>query len=155
MITSLKRVEFAPLRLLDQILRSPELMRALSPHEFERFVATLIDKLGFEDVAITPRSGDQGRDILAVKRVLGIPVLFAFECKRYGPDKPVGVGLLRALYGSISHGPTKANKGILVTTSRFTSGARRFILTEPSLDGKDFSGIVEWLKEYAKQSRAT
>lgn len=153
-VTNLKRVEFVPLRLLDQILRLPELMRNLSALEFERFVATLIDKLGFEDVVITPRSGDQGRDILAVKRVLGIPVLFAFECKRYGPDKPVGVELLRALLGTISHGPTKANKGILVTTSRFTSGARKYLLTEPSLDGKDFNGIVEWLGEYGKQTRS-
>lgn len=136
------------MRLLDQILRSPELMRNLSPQRFEHFIATLIDKLGFEDVVITPRSGDQGRDILAVKRVLGIPILFAFECKRYSPDKPVGVEILRALFGTISHGPTKANKGILVTTSRFTSGARKFLLTEPSLDGKDFNGIVSWLNEY-------
>lgn len=152
-IAELKKVEFVPLRLLDQILRSPDLMRDLSPLDFERFVATLIDKIGFEDVVITPRSGDQGRDILAVKRVHGIPVLFAFECKRYGPDKPIGVDLLRALFGTISHGPTKANKGVLVTASRFTSGARRFLLTEPSLDGKDFNGIVGWLGEYAKSIR--
>lgn len=150
-ITGLKKVEFVPLRLLDKILRSPELMRDLSPRDFEKFVATLIDKLGFEDVVITPRSNDQGRDILAVKRVHGIPVLFAFECKRYGSDKPIGVELLRALFGTISYGPTKANKGVLVTTSRFTSGARRFLLTEPSLDGKDFNGIIGWLGEYAKQ----
>jgi|SRR3982751_2605742 len=152
-VTSLKRVDFVPLRLLDQALRFPELMRNLSALEFEQFVATLIDKLGFENVVITPRSGDQGRDIIAVKRVSGIPVLFAFECKRYGPDKPIGVELLRALLGTISHGPTKANKGILVTTSRFTSGARKFMLTEPSLDGKDFNGIVEWLGEYGRQTR--
>jgi hypothetical protein len=152
-LSEFKKVEFVPLRLLDQILRSPELMRDLSPRDFERFVATLIDEIGFENVVITPRSNDQGRDILAVKRVHGIPVLFAFECKRYGVDKPIGIELLRALFGTISHGPTKANKGVLVTTSRFTSGARRFLLTEPSLDGKDFNGIVGWLGEYAKQTQ--
>lgn len=149
----LKTVDFVPVTLLDQILRSPESMRALTARDFERFIATLIDRLGFHDVVITPRSGDQGRDVLATKTLHGIPILFAFECKRYRPDSPVGPDILRALLGTITHGPTKANKGVLVTTSTFTSGARTFILTEPALDGKDFDGISGWLKEYASQGR--
>lgn len=36
-----------------------------------------------------------------------------------------------------------------ITTSRFTPPARRFILTEPSLDGRDFDGVIEWLRDYA------
>jgi HJR/Mrr/RecB family endonuclease len=149
----LKTVDFVPITILDQILRSPESMRALTARDFERFIATLIDQLGFENVVITPRSGDQGRDVLATKTMHGIPILFAFECKRYRPDSRVGPEILRALLGTITHGPTKANKGVLVTTSTFTSGARTYILTEPSLDGKDFDGISAWLKEYARQGR--
>lgn len=149
----LKRVDFVPLRTLDVILRSPEAMRMLGAREFEQFIATLVDQLGFEDVVLTPRSGDSGRDVIAIKRVHGISILFAFECKRYKPDLPVGPELLRALLGTITHGSTKANKGVLVTTSTFTSGARNFLLTEPSIDGKDFDGIVGWLREYAKKPR--
>jgi hypothetical protein len=148
----LKRVDFVPLRTLDRILRSPEAMRMLGAREFEQFIATLVDQLGFEDVVLTPRSGDRGRDVIAIKKVHGIVILFAFECKRYRPDLPVGPELLRALLGTITHGTTKANKGVLVTTSTFTSGARNFLLTEPSIDGKDFDGIVAWLQEYAKKS---
>lgn len=147
----LERVEFVPLRVLDRILCAPEAMRSLNAWDFERFVATLIGQLGFREVEITPRSGDLGRDVLATRIINGIRILFAFECKRYSPSRPVGRGVLRALLGTISHGPTKANKGVLVTTSTFTSGARKYLFTEPALDGKDFNGLVDWLREYARQ----
>lgn len=151
-LNQLKRVDFAPVSILDQVLRSPEAMRSLSAREFEQFVAVLIEKLGFESVVLTPRSGDHGRDVVATKLVHGIPILFAFECKRYNPENPVGPGALRALLGTITYERTKANKGVLVTTSSFTSGARRFLLTEPAVEGRDFEGIIEWLREYARQS---
>ncbi len=148
-LEKLRRVEFLPLVELDRIVRNPELMRQLSGRKFEEFVATLAEKLGFEDVALTPSSGDQGRDVLAVKKVHGIKILFAFECKRY--SGPVGPEIARALLGTIVHGATRANKGVLVTTSRFTPATRQFILTEPSLDGRDYDGLVEWLHEYASK----
>jgi hypothetical protein len=150
-LDQLRRVEFVPIKMLDQMLRSPNAMRLLTGRDFERFVATLVDELGFEDVVLTPRSSDNGRDVLARKTLHGISMLFAFECKRYHPDRPVGPDILRALLGTITHGSTKANKGVLVTTSTFTSGARKFILTEPSIDGKDFDAIIGWLKERARQ----
>jgi Restriction endonuclease len=149
----LKRVEFAPLVLLDRALRDPEIMRLLQARHFEGFIAALIEQLGFEDVILTARSGDEGRDVLATKRIHGIPIMFAFECKRYAPHNPVGPDIARALLGTIAHGRTRASKGVLVTTSYFTPSARSFILTEPDLDGKDFDGIVEWLKEYGSKSR--
>lgn len=148
-LQDLKRVNFAPLRVLDQVLREPTALRAIGARDFEGFVAALVEQLGFEDVVLTPRSGDHGRDVLATKRIHGISILCAFECKRYAPNRPIGPDIARALLGTITHGPTRASKGILVTTSFFTPAARRFILTEPSLDGRDFDGIVEWLKEYA------
>jgi hypothetical protein len=146
-VAALRAVEFAPIIALDRVLRQPELMLSMDPRSFEAFVATLVDRLGFDDVTLTPRAGDQGRDVLATKHVHGIAILFAFECKRYSADRPVGVAVARALLGTIVHGSTRANKGVLVTTSRLTKGARSFILTEPALEGKDFDGLVGWLNE--------
>jgi hypothetical protein len=154
-LEALRKVEFAPLVLLDQILRNPEMMRRLGSRDFEGFVAALVEQIGFEDVILTPRSGDDGRDVLATKRVHGISIFCAFECKRYAPDRPIGPEIARALLGTIVHGNTRATKGVLVTTSHFTPAARRFILTEPSLDGKDFEGIVGWLQEFGQKRRAT
>ena len=153
-LTALRDVGFAPILTLDQALRQPEAMLAMDPRSFEAFVAALVDKLGFDDVVLTPRAGDQGRDVLATKRIHGIPILFAFECKRFSPGNPVGVAVARALLGTIVHGRTRANKGVLVTTSRFTKGARSFIVTEPALDGRDYDGLVEWLRAVRPEGAA-
>lgn len=143
-----------PLSELDRVLRHPEAMRMLTARQFEKFIATLVEQLGFEEVTLTPPSGDQGRDLLATKRFNGMSVLFAFECKRFSPNHRVGPGIVRALLGTIMHKHTRASKGVLVTTSTFTAGARKFIVTEPNLDGRDFDGVIEWLKDYSAMARA-
>jgi len=149
-LEKLRRVEFAPFTLLERVARNPEAMRLLDSREFEQFVAMLVEKLGFENVILTPRSGDEGRDVLATLNVHGLSILCAIECKRYAPNRPVGPDVARALLGVIGHPATRATKGILVTTSSFTPAAKKFIVTEPSLDSRDFQGIVDWLGEYKR-----
>lgn len=139
-------VQLLPLRVLDAIAEQPELMRGLDPRDFEKLVAELLNSLGFENIILTPRSGDGGRDVLATKFTAGIPLLFSFECKRYA--NKIGLDIMRGLLGSVAHGPTKANKGVLVTISSFTSGASDFIVSEPLVDGKDFNDLVGWLSTY-------
>jgi HJR/Mrr/RecB family endonuclease len=154
-LESLRTVKFAPLTLLDRVLRDPELMRQLHARQFEQFIAALVEQLGFEDVVLTPQSGDGGRDVLASRRISGLRMMFAFECKKYAPENPVGPDIARALLGTISHASTRATQGVIVTTSSFTPAAREFIITEPSLQGRDFDGIVDWLHEYATRQGAT
>lgn len=153
-LEQLRKVDFAPVTILDNIFKNPEAMHALEAREFEEFIATLIDKIGFEDVILTPRSGDKGRDVLATKKVHGISILFAFECKRYAPNRPIGPDVARALLGVITHGQTQVTKGVLVTSSYFSPATSSFILTEPKLDGRDFNGITEWLHEYKSKDRS-
>ena len=152
-LENLRRVDFVPITLLDRALRDPEAMRSFGSRAFEDFIAQLTEGLGFEDVVLTPRSGDKGRDVLATKWVHGIRILFAFECKRFAANRRVGIAYARALLGVISHGETRADKGVLVTTSGFTKGATKFILTEPSLDSRDFNGVVDWLHDYRAKTR--
>ena len=86
--------------------------------------------------------------MVATQQVNEIPVLCAFECKRYAEDNRVGVAALRGLLGTIAHHRTKANIGVLVTTATFTRGSREFIISEALIDGRDFNDIVKWLREY-------
>jgi hypothetical protein len=145
----LERVEFLPVRLTLEIAKNPGLMRGLDPRRFEELIAQLIEDNGFEKVKLTPASRDGGRDIIAVANVNGIEVLFAFECKRY--SHKVGVEMLRTLLGTIGHAATQATMGVLVTTSYFTNGAREFMVSEPRIDGRDFDGVVDWLRRYDPQ----
>ena len=141
-------VQYLPLRVLQAVADRPNLIYGLSSREFEQLIAELVAQFDFDNVTLTPRSHDGGRDVLATKRVNDIPLLFAFECKHYSAERKVGIESLRTLLGVVSYGPTQANVGVLVTSTFFTAGAREFILSEARIDGKDFDAIVKWLGEF-------
>jgi HJR/Mrr/RecB family endonuclease len=146
----LKAVQFLPVKLFEKISNDPNLMHGMNPIDFEYFIAELMDKSGFENIIVTPRSGDKGRDILATKTVCDVPIIFAFECKKYAPNRKIKPEIMRALLGTVSHPQTKANKGVLVTTSSFTRGAKSFIASESMLSGKDFNDLVKWINQVKK-----
>jgi hypothetical protein len=152
---ALRRVGFAPWDLLDRAARDPEIIRTLGHREFEGFVAALVDRIGFEDVKLTPPSGDGGYDVIATHRFAGIPVVYAFECKHYAPQRKVGLAIVRALLGVIGTERVPAAMGVVVTTSTFTTGARKLIVTNPKLDGKDFDDVVGWLRQRSRKRRST
>lgn len=122
----------------------PELLYELTPRGFEELVAELLGRLDYE-VTLTPVSKDGGKDVYAAKKDHLGTFLYVVECKRYSPDNPVGVGLIRQLNGVVQ--AEQATAGILATTSFFTSGAKEFqkkISYQISL--KDYLGIQGWLK---------
>ena len=51
------------------------------------------------DVELTPQTRDGGKDIYAARRDDLGTFLYIVECKRYAPDNPVGVEVIRALHG--------------------------------------------------------
>jgi restriction endonuclease Mrr len=139
------RVDRLPLRLLRAVMRDPRHVRRLTPRQFEEFTAEILDTLGFQNVLLTPRSGDGGRDVIASRVVEGISLVFYFECKKYAEDNKVQLDSLRALLGVVAHHSTEANIGVLVTTSTFTAGARQLIMSESRLDGKDYDDVLGWV----------
>lgn len=84
-------------------------------HEFEYFCADLLRKVGFSEVTVTPGSGDQGVDVLAVKD----GIKYAVQCKNYAsalsntPVQEVSAG--KQFYG--------CHVGVVMTNSTFTPGA--------------------------------
>lgn len=78
---------------------------------------------GFE-TCLTPQTRDGGRDIIATKSILGRPVMFLIECKRYDEKNKIGVDIVRALYGVQT--AERANKSIIVTSSYFSEDAQKF-----------------------------
>lgn len=84
-------------------------------HDFEYWCAGLLEDLGYEKVAVTPGSGDQGVDITAEKD----EVRFAFQCKCYQselgntPVQEVFTG--KTIY--------RCHVGVVITNSYFTKSA--------------------------------
>lgn len=126
-----------------ELQRHPERLRELPSRKFEEIVATMLEKQGYE-VQLTPASKDGGFDIyVASKQALG-SFLYLVECKRYTPPNKVGVHLVRALHGVVQK--TRANAGMLVTTSFFTHGAQQYAdETTYTLHLHDFLALKKWL----------
>jgi hypothetical protein len=91
--------------------------KSLRGIKLEKAIAELYEKMGYS-VQMTKASGDEGIDLILSKQYETIVV----QCK--GHEKPIGVGIVRELYGSMMH--FGANKAILVCPSGFTKGVLQF-----------------------------
>ena len=84
--------------------------------DFEVFVAGLMRDLGYQRVKVTPASGDQGVDVIAVKD----GKKYAIQCKRYANNlgnKPIQeVNAGKTIYG--------CDVAAVITNSYFTEGGK-------------------------------
>ena len=84
-------------------------------HEFEYWCADLLRENGFQNVTVTPGSGDQGVDLLAEKD----GVRYAIQCKRF--SSPLGNTPVQEVHtGKEIY---NCHIGVVMTNSTFTSGA--------------------------------
>jgi hypothetical protein len=108
----------------------------MTPRNFEKRVASRFEQDGWH-ARVTPRSSDGGYDIsLERKSVHAIA-----ECKKW--TKPVGVDVIRKVYGVLRAHP--ASKAYIVTTSRYTRGAKDFARGKRSLELVDGERLKRWL----------
>ena len=137
--------------VVESLLEDPGSVFQMRPRRFEELVAELLVSRGF-DVELTPESRDGGRDILASSQSDLGRLLHLVECKRYAPDRPVGVSLVTNLYGVVEI--ERATNGIIVTTSRFTKGAiERAGELEYRIALRDYDALKQWLQDYRARSR--
>jgi hypothetical protein len=122
----------------------PERMRDMPPRKFEELMAELFKAKGY-DVELTPKTKDGGFDIRAYTRSDIGSLLTLIECKRYGEEQKVQVGVVRELHGVVDD--QRANRGIIATTSTFTRGAKAFRdKHEYRMHLMDITNIQDWLK---------
>jgi hypothetical protein len=91
---------------------------ALSPADFERFVAELFASAGYL-VRVVGGSGDGGVDV----RVWRDGRTGVVQCKRYRPDRTLGPAAVRELVGTRAH--ERASCAWLATTARLSPAAQR------------------------------
>jgi restriction system protein len=94
----------------------PSIAFQLPPEKWEEIIAGAYKKAGFEEVTLTPRSGDYGRDVIAIKKGIGT-IRVIDQVKAYKPSHLVTANDVRALIG-VLHGDGAA-KACLSTTSDF------------------------------------
>jgi restriction system protein len=130
----------------------PNIAFQISSEKWEEIIAGVYHKSGFDEVTLTPRSGDHGRDVIAVKRGLG-SVRVIDQVKAYKPGHLVTHDDVRALLG-VLHGDG-ASKGFLTTTSNFAPLLRKDPLILPFIPSRleliDGETLLVRLQELARK----
>lgn len=119
----------------------------LTPNEFEHWCGDFLKKQGFKDVYVTPKSPDEGKDIVCEKN----NKKYYVECKKYANSRnakfKVTKNICKKLVGAMV-GDGIAN-GIIITTGIFTKDSLEYINTLPAqydfilYDGKDLISEYE------------
>lgn len=102
------------------------ILQALPPDGFERLCQRLLRASGFSKVVVTGKSGDGGIDgegILEINPLVSLKVIF--QAKRY--KGAVSSSQIRDFRGAMQW---RAEKGIFITTGRFTQEAKNEALRE-------------------------
>lgn len=122
-----------------------DLLKTIEPSAFERLSQRLLRELGFINVEVTGRPGDGGIDgkgNLSIGSVITFRVVF--QCKRYKDS--VSSEAIRQFRGAVEG---RADKGLIVTTGKFTRNAREEAQRDGALaiDLLDGDELAEKLKE--------
>jgi restriction system protein len=110
--------------LADELLLK---IRSSTPAFFESLVVRLLLAMGYGgsvtelNKALVGGAGDGGVDGVIDQDILGLDRIYV-QAKRYAEGNAVGPAAIRDFFGSLDR--FKANKGLFVTASTFTSSAR-------------------------------
>jgi restriction system protein len=102
--------------IINLIKRDPNAIYQISPRRWEEIIAAAYEQAGFDEVILTPRSGDGGKDVIAIMKGFA-EVRIIDQVKAYKPGHLVKADEVRALSGVLHTDP--ANKGFVTTTSSF------------------------------------
>lgn len=95
-------------------------LHKMDAYIFENLIGELLERLGYENVVITKRSGDNGIDLTAHLTFEGITsVRTVVQVKRYQESNNISNAVVAQLRGSAE----VDQRGLIITTSDFTKSA--------------------------------
>lgn len=106
-------------------------LKGLPPDRFERLCQRILRESGFTKVEVTGRSGDGGIDGAGVLRMNLVYFHVLSQCKRW--KDAVSAPIIRDFRGAMIG---RADKGLIMTTGRFTADAQREAVRDgaPAID---------------------
>ncbi|MDR0959113.1 MAG: restriction endonuclease [Propionibacteriaceae bacterium] len=121
-------------------------LQGKDPGFFEQAVVDLLLAMGYGGTAgagsVTQLSNDGGIDGVIDQDILGLNRVY-IQAKRYQDDNTVGRPDLQAFVGALSG---KADRGVFITTSRFSDNARAYAENVPTriilIDGKRLTNLM-------------
>lgn len=140
----LEQIKKSEIEKTIKIQKVEELLN-IEPHKFEHVCADLLKQQGYEEVKVTKRSNDKGVDIICKKGF----IKYVVQCKRY--SNPVGSQDMQMFIGAMQN--AEADKGIYITTSKFTREAQLMASTN-NIELVDKLKLAEWIEvdaDYIKE----
>jgi restriction system protein len=138
--------------IIELLKGDPSVAFQIPDRRWEEIIAGAYRRAGFDEVTLTPRSGDYGRDVIAIKRGLGT-VRVIDQVKAYKPGNLVTADDVRGLIGVLQG--DGASKGFLTTTSDFAPRLRTDPLIIPFIPSRleliDGKVLVARLEELAQK----
>lgn len=145
--TLIEAVALPWFKIVGMLRKSPELAHEIHWRKWEEIIAAAYHRAGFDEVILTPRSGDKGRDVVATKTGIG-SIRFFDQVKAYKPGHLVTADEVRSMAGVLA-GAGNVSKGIITTTSDFAPGIVDDEFIKPfipyRLELKPRSVLIEWL----------
>jgi restriction system protein len=149
----IEAVAIAWFKIVQELVRDPTLMYQLDWRKWEEMIAGAYEAQGWDEVILTPRSGDDGRDVIAVRHDFG-SIRFVEQVKAYAPGHLVSADDVRSMAGVLLTEPN-VSKGIITTTSDFAPGVYENVrlrqLMPTRLDLRNRSKLLEWLNSISKE----
>lgn len=118
---------------LDAIARDPAGMQSLNADQWEQMLAAYYTKEGY-NVILTPRSGDQGRDLIAEKPGRYV-VRILEQMKAYRPDLTVTAEEVAGFMHTLNS-DRRATHGIISTTAKFAPRIMNDARIAPHVGGR-------------------
>ncbi len=91
---------------------------------FETLVVDLMKAMGYGDGFVTKATGDGGVDGIIYEDKLGFNLIY-IQAKRWNKDSVIGKPEIQKFAGAMM-GPPKVEKGLFITTAKFSQGAMDF-----------------------------
>jgi restriction system protein len=152
--TLIKAARLVWLEVVKYVIADFSRANEIPPNKWEEIIAGAYSEAGFEEVTLTPQSGDHGRDVIAIKRGVG-SIKIIGSVKAYKPGNLVGYDDIRALLGVLS-GERDASKGIITTTSDFPPKVKSDPFLAPfmptRLELMNGKQLHAWLSELSKKT---
>ncbi|WP_349407605.1 restriction endonuclease [Pseudalkalibacillus sp. SCS-8] len=106
--------------LADNLLKQ---LRNVHWIKFEDIVVELLTVMGYGDGQVTQRTNDEGLDGVIKEDKLGLDNIYV-QAKRYAANNSVGRDVVQSFSGALDG--KGARKGVFITTSYFTEGAKKY-----------------------------
>jgi len=141
-------------KIIELFSKDSSAIYQISDRKWEEIIAGAYKEAGFDKVTLTPRSGDYGRDVIAVKVGLG-SIRVIDQVKAYSPGHLVTANDVRALFGVLQG--DGASKGFLTTTSDFAPRIRDDPFIKPFIPSRleliNGNALLERLKVLANKKK--